>query len=164
VIICGTGHRPDKLGGYTDEVFLGLVSLARSYICDVRTKTDEGKDIRIISGGALGWDQALAEAAWREGVPYTLALPFPGFEDRWPDKSKKYLAGLMFRSQRTHFVCESGYAGWKMQERNKWMVDNSDAVLALWNGSPGGTSNCVKYAEKVKKPVINLWETYERQR
>jgi hypothetical protein len=30
MIIAGTGHRPDKLGGYGDEVFNKLVSLAKN--------------------------------------------------------------------------------------------------------------------------------------
>ena len=58
------------------------------------------------------------------------------------------------------FVSEPGYAAWKMQVRNKWMVDNSDLVLALWNGTDGGTANCVRYAEKVGKPITNLWERW----
>lgn len=39
------------------------------------------------------------------------------------------------------------------QQRNQWMVDRADAVLAVWDGSPGGTANCVNYARKVGKPI-----------
>jgi hypothetical protein len=34
-------------------------------------------------------------------------------------------------------------------------------VLAYWDGSSGGTANCIKYAEKKKKPIINLFEKRE---
>jgi uncharacterized phage-like protein YoqJ len=54
-------------------------------------------------------------------------------------------------------VCEGGYHPDKLQKRNIWMVDRSTAVLALWDGSKGGTANCVKYAEKVSVPVFNVW-------
>ena len=34
------------------------------------------------------------------------------------------------------------------------MVDNADKVIAVWDGSKGGTYNCVKYAEKQNKEII----------
>ena len=46
------------------------------------------------------------------------------------------------------------YAAWKMQKRNEWMVDNSGAVIAVWDGTPSGTANTVKYARKQKKAVL----------
>lgn len=157
MIICGTGHRPNKLGGYSPEVFENLKTLAHMYLC-VAT------DLKgVISGGALGWDQALAQAALDLRIPTTLALPFPGFEDRWPEKSKTFLHAQMHRADKVVFVKDGPYAGWKMQERNKWMVDNADHVLALWDGSTGGTSNCVQYAKKVGKPITNLWSEWERE-
>lgn len=45
-----------------------------------------------------------------------------------------------------------------MQLRNKWMVDKSDIVIAVWDGSEGGTNNCVQYATENKKRIINLWK------
>lgn len=153
MIICGTGHRPDKLGGYGKDVEDRLVTLARDWLIMYSPK-------KVISGGALGWDQALAWAAYFTNIEYVLALPFPGFEDRWPKSSKAKLHALMHDAHDVHFVCEEGYAGWKMQKRNVWMVDNSDQVLALWNGTSGGTGNCVAYANKKNKPIINLWEAY----
>lgn len=154
MIICGTGHRPDKLGGYGDEVFNKLVSVAREYF------TAEGYIKKVISGGALGWDQAIAQAAIDLNIPLALALPFPDFDSRWPEKSRAFLGQLSGQAEEVHFVCEAGYAPWKMQQRNEWMVDNAEGVVALWNGTNGGTGNCIKYATKVGKPIINLWESY----
>lgn len=34
------------------------------------------------------------------------------------------------------------------------MVNNSDIVIAVWNGSKGGTGNCVNYAKMQKKEII----------
>lgn len=154
MIICGTGHRPNKVGGYSKEAFDRLERLAYNWIHTYRPE-------KIISGGALGWDQALAQAAVFHGVPLVMALPFNGFECKWPRESQLFLHSLMEEADEIVYVCESGYAPWKMQERNKWMVDNSDAVLALWNGTPGGTANCVKYALTGNKEIINLWNKYE---
>ena len=41
------------------------------------------------------------------------------------------------------------------------MVDRSDSIVALWNGTSGGTKNCIDYAEKKGKPIINLWERFK---
>lgn len=41
------------------------------------------------------------------------------------------------------------------------MVDNSNAVLALWNGSEGGTGNCVRYAKEKNKKIFQLWDKYK---
>ena len=41
-----------------------------------------------------------------------------------------------------------------MFERNRYMVDNSDYVLAVWNGEKkGGTWYTIDYARKKNKPV-----------
>jgi hypothetical protein len=34
------------------------------------------------------------------------------------------------------------------------MVDNSDAVIAIWDSGPSGTGNTVEYAKKQGKPVL----------
>lgn len=41
-----------------------------------------------------------------------------------------------------------------MQKRNEYMTDNSDIVIAVWDGSKGGTANCVRYAKKLNKEII----------
>ena len=33
-------------------------------------------------------------------------------------------------------------------KKNEYMVDNSDYVIAVWNGKPSGTGNTVTYARK----------------
>src|SRR5688572_16517776 len=150
MIICGTGHRPDKLGGYSEHAARIVRRTAHWHL------SDHDMPEMIISGGALGWDQALAWAADELGIPYTMALPFEDFDCKWPKESRGHLAILMHGAKEVHYVCDPGYAPWKMQARNKWMVDNSDVVLALWNGTTGGTANCIKYAESVKKDIVNL--------
>lgn len=155
MIICGTGHRPDKLGGYTQEVHDRLVLVARDALKEL-------KPSRVISGMALGWDQALMEAAQRLAYPTVAAIPFKGQEKAWPMDSQRKFHDLLEDAMDVVFVCEDSYAPWKMQKRNQWMVDQSHAVLALWNGSEGGTANCVKYADLMHKPVVNVWDNYVR--
>jgi hypothetical protein len=64
-------------------------------------------------------------------------------------------------------VCDGGYAAWKMQRRNERIVDQltkpEDVLLALRNKTPGGTANCVKYAQSKSKNILNVWNRWERR-
>ena len=154
VIVAGTGHRPDKLGGSGDQVREWLIDLAIAYIEHVEPHL-------LISGMALGWDQAIAEGAIRTGVPFIAAVPFDGFHSKWPEASQLRYHMLLAKARDVHVVCEPGYASWKMQRRNEWMVDHTKRMAALWDGSDGGTANCLKYAHARNVPVDSLWETWQ---
>jgi uncharacterized phage-like protein YoqJ len=157
--ICGTGHRPPKLGGYSPAVFETLITLAGEWL---DTNMPDGGT--VISGMALGWDQALAAATLRRrkrGFRLHAYIPFVGQADAWPTASHAVYQHIMTKAARIVVVSEGGYSPEAMQRRNERMVDDSEMVLALWDGSPGGTGNCVRYAEKVGKPVANLWELYQ---
>lgn len=160
MVICGTGHRPDKLGGYGQVVTDKLIDTAFNYLVVAHGVRSDRMIDKVISGGALGWDQALAWATLRLKIPLIMALPFKDFDQKWPSASRGKFNLICADAAEVIYVCEEGYAPWKMQERNKWMVDHSDRVLALWNGTDGGTANCVRYAEKAGKPIINMWEKF----
>jgi uncharacterized phage-like protein YoqJ len=153
MIVAGTGHRPNKLGGYNNEAYLKLVAIAEKWI-------KENQPSKVISGMAQGWDQALAQAAITCGIPLIAAIPFKGQESMWPDKAQKYYRGLLELADSIEYVCEAGYAPYKMQVRNEWMVNNSDKVLAMWDGTEGGTHNCIKYTHSQNKEWINLYEEW----
>ena len=44
-----------------------------------------------------------------------------------------------------------------MQERNKYIIDNSSVLIALFNGKAGGTKQTVDYAKEkgLKIKIIN---------
>lgn len=150
MIVAGTGHRPNKLGGYNNEAYLKLVDIAENWLKDNRPS-------KVISGMAQGWDQALAQAAINLNIPFTAAIPFEGQESRWSEKGQKYYRNLLTKADSIVHVCEAGYEPYKMQVRNEWMVNHCDMVLAMWDGTQGGTHNCVKYAYAQKKKVVNLF-------
>lgn len=155
MIIAGTGHRPDKLGpnGYTDDTFSALIRLARDWL-------HEHRPTKVISGMALGWDQALAHAALEERIYLIAAIPFEGQERRWPTRSQDAYNQLLDQVDETHIVHPyPGAIG--LHRRNEWMVDRADMMLALWDGSWGGTFNCLRYAEKKRVQVENLWSRWE---
>ena len=153
MIICGTGHRPNKLGGYGVHIQTRLVALAEAALAHYQPE-------HVISGMALGWDQALAQAAVNLGIPFVAAIPFVGQESRWPDESQQHYHSLLKEAHSTITLDQGPYSARLMQERNEYMVNKATHVLALWSGTHGGTGNCVAYAQSVEKPIINLWQSW----
>lgn len=153
MILTATGHRPDKLGGYSKDVEERLYRLAYSYL-------KETKPSRVITGMALGWDMAVAEACIVLGIPFTAAIPFEGQETKWPLASQERYHFLLSYAAEQIIVCDGFYEAWKLLKRDEWMVDQGDKVIALWNGSKGGTGHTVKYAQTKGKEVVNLWERW----
>lgn len=152
IVIAATGHRPDKLGGYGDDVADRLRDLAAAHIA-------ERKPISFISGMALGWDMACAEASLGLGVPLIAAIPFKGQEKGWPPDSQKRYHAILGRAARIETIAQFPSAR-AFQRRNEWMVKTATEIVALWNGTNGGTRNCVIYANKRCVPIVNLWERW----
>lgn len=155
MILSFTGHRPNKVGEDGNPIPAGLVMLAADFLNAARPE-------RCIVGMAQGWDMSVAYACTKLHIPFTAAIPFKGQQDVWPEHARALYTMLVNHSLATpHIVAPGGYSAGKMSLRNGWMVDNSDAVIALWDGSRGGTGNCVKYARMKGKPLLNLWPSYE---
>ena len=156
MIYSGTGHRPDKLAtidNWGQKTFNRLVDLARAAI-DIHLPAE------IMSGMALGWDMALAQAAILGGIPLLAAVPFKGQESKWNHKQQDFYNSLLSKAKEIIIVSEGTYTPDKLQTRNEHMVDNSDVILALFNGSRGGTGNCIRYAKMKNKPIHNYWNSW----
>lgn len=126
----------------------------------------------VISGMALGFDTALATAALELQIPLIAAIPFKGQDSKWQQGDRLRYEHIMFQTQKIVYVDEIaeyalaqlGYSPEKMHKRNQYMVDNCDEVLALFDGSPSGTANCIRYAESLGKPILNVWKSWMKYR
>lgn len=150
-ILAFTGHRPNKLGGYSLEnpLKLKIEYKISEILLSVQPKC-------CISGMALGVDQWAAGICIELCIPFIAAVPFEGQERMWPERSQRIYRYLLSKAAKTIIVSKGGYAAYKMQVRNKWMVDRSDKILAVWDGSSGGTWNCVQYAKSLNKEIIRI--------
>ncbi len=81
MILAATGHRLDKLGGYDLLIQLDLLKFSKIVLPQL-------KPDKVISGMALGFDQAIAEAAYQLKIPYVAAVPFVGQESVWPEEAQ----------------------------------------------------------------------------
>jgi uncharacterized phage-like protein YoqJ len=151
VIIAATGHRPQKLDAYDRdwirEQTKRVLTLARA---------DEDGVSEAISGMAQGYDFLFAEVVLELGIPLHAAVPCDGQTARWrPDTVARYQA-ILARATTVTVVTPGTFEVWKMQRRNMFMVDRCDVLLACYDGSTGGTHNCVRYAARRKKPTIQI--------
>lgn len=150
-----TGHRPNKLGGYTTQAHMHLVRFAVLVLRELQPNL-------VITGMAQGWDQAIAHAAAHLHIPFQAAVPCDGQEKMWPVVSQEYYQRLLVKAAQVTVVRPGPYAPEKMQVRNEWMVNHATDLCALWNGTSGGTANCVKYANYKALPVLNKWQDWSR--
>ncbi len=158
--LAATGHRPDKLGGYNTTTLLRLQSIATKAL----TAAVHTHDIyRVISGMALGWDLAIAQAALDIGLPLIAAIPCPQQPAKWsPDLILKWKQ-IKDQAKEVHIISPT-YTPECMQRRNIWMINNADVVLALFNGKQkGGTWNAVQFAIQTEKPIINVWDQFKAE-
>lgn len=147
MIVAATGHRPEKIGGYEWDAPQRVWVRKR-----IERALIDLNATRAISGMALGVDQDFAYVCIELAIPFTAAIPFVNQECRWPASSQRFYDWLLERADDVVVVSKGDYAAYKMQVRNEWMVDHCDVLLAVWDGSNGGTGNCVTYA---MRPSIN---------
>lgn len=108
-----TGHRPDKLGV-----------------------------------GALGIDQDACGVWARMGIAYVVAVPFPGQESRWPRESRERYQRVLSHAAGIYRASEVAptsdkEAGEMLKRRNEWICCVCDDLIAVFDGSRGGTSHCL---------------------
>lgn len=157
--VCFTGHRPDKLGGYNENNQTAK-DVKSALMAQILKFIEEGFT-EFIAGGALGTDTWAAEAVIEArkshpGVKLTIARPFPSQDSKWFQESKDRFKAFCEAADKVVDVSPDPYTIQKMQTRNEWMVDNADVVLAIWDGSSGGTGNCVRYAKKRSKRIVAI--------
>ena len=114
-----------------------------------------------ITGGAYGLDSHAARYALDNSIPLWLVLPFPAkiLCARWPSGDAR---DLLFRSVRgcaRLSVVSPVFSMASYQRRNEFMVDAADVLAAFFDGSPGGTANCVRYANEVGRKVVRFLDS-----
>jgi uncharacterized phage-like protein YoqJ len=150
-----TGHRPDKLGGYSDRVFSKLVQLATEEL----SKFDPAPVI-VYTGMALGWDQAVAQACISLEIPFFAAIPFKGQESRWPKQAQEKYQELLDHAADLKYLYKPPGMIFMFAERNEYMVDKCNHLLALFNGTKGGTFITYGYAREQGVEITNCWKRW----
>lgn len=156
---CFTGHRPEKLPWGLDEEDPRCAILRHSLDRELETLYHRGFR-HFISGMAMGCDLYFAEAALKLKRTYpdlTVegAVPCPTQADRWPEPSRRRWRDILDLCD-LETVVQQHYDRFCMFRRDRYMVDRSAAVLAVFDGTPGGTQYTLNYAMDKKREILLL--------
>lgn len=158
-----TGHRPNKLGGY-DLSLQGYKNLQQDLEIYIERNLEVFDIVVGHSGLALGGDTIWSKAIlamkdrYPDRVKFHAEIPMMEQPEAWfkqsdidfwheqvnrADFKSVYgsLAGLDDKERRK-------MASVYLNKRNEGMLDGSMVLLALWDGTSGGTGNAVAYAKK----------------
>ena len=149
---CFTGHRPDKLMRSESDICWDLEKEIRRAIADGFTV--------FISGMSRGVDIYSAEIVLRlrddnPTLKLICAVPFPGFEFRWPLEWRERYNKVLHAADAVENILPH-YSRGCFQIRNKWMVDRSSRLIAVYNGTPGGTRNTIEYAQRCGISIVMI--------
>jgi len=171
-VVSFTGHRPNELFGTYDLNNPKAKMLATKMLQVIEELIETEGASHFISGGALGTDQIafICVNKLKQKYPHIkniLAIPFRNQDSNWKgEQDKKRYEKIKSLADDVVFVDEIDYynkdksvevgafSNKKMQLRNMYMVDQSQIVVAVYNGQKSGTQNCVNYAERKKKKII----------
>jgi len=156
---CFTGNRPEKLPWGTNESDLRcLLAQDRLY-----TALEEayGRGYRhFICGMARGSDLYFCRLALELRLKYPevtveAAVPYLEQCSSWPEDERRHYQALLNRCDVLTVLSET-YTPTCMQKRNRYMVDHSSLVIALYGGAPGGTRSTLLYAMRQGKETMIL--------
>ena len=147
-----TGHRPPRLGGYRqpNPIF--------DYVRDrIDHQFMELLPERVIVGMAQGVDFIAAELCIFNEIPFTAAIPVRGGEDRWPPQTQARYRQLLSHASLVEYISEPPFTMQSIRDRNLWMVNNCDTLLAVWDGiQEGGTWMTINMARS--RGVATIYE------
>lgn len=156
---CFTGHRPGKLPWGLNEEDPRCLELKRRLGDVVETAWEMGKR-HFLCGMAMGCDLYFGEAVVelrRRHPEVTLeaAVPCPGQADNWGRELRERYARLLEACDLETLV-QNRYSPSCMQRRDRYMVDRSSLLIAVYNGTPGGTRYTVQYAMSQGIDIVDL--------
>lgn len=149
---CFTGHRPEKLKYSEEEIKPLLADAIDRAIADGYTT--------FITGIAPGTDIWAAELVLEkkkqnDELCLICAVPHPGFVRRKSAREAKRYSSIIRHADRIPTIC-SRYSSACYRRRNKFMVDMSGLVIAVWSGVPSGTKNTINYAAQKDVRTVNV--------
>lgn len=154
---CFTGHRPEHLFWVKDEESDRTKELKKTLSLVIDTAIEDGYT-DFYCGMARGVDTFAAEiiiekSQTNKDIHLHAALPCPEQNMNWTQSEKERFEKILsFASTKT--IISPFYTDTCMLARNRFMVDNSQRVIAVWNGFfRGGTAYTVRYAKKEKKEI-----------
>lgn len=159
-----TGYRPSKLPFGYDMESDAAIALYNNLTKEYRKLIDKGFRF-FLTGGAVGCDLMAADVVLnlkkeykKRQIPvyHVLCIPCYNHFKGWRQEDKEHFQRIKKESNQVIYVSKSEYYDGCMQKRNRFMVDTSVVLLAVYDGKPGGTKSTVEYAMKKKRKIVTI--------
>jgi len=155
-----TGHRPKSFPWGYDETAQSCVLLKKLLAEQIGTLADRGVT-DFLSGMALGTDLWCSQVVLglkqsNPAVKLHCILPCEGQESKWTASSQEQYRSILKRADNVFYVHRTYHANC-MLERNRYMVDHSSILFAVYNGAwRSGTGATVRYAKQMGRTIYIL--------
>ena len=152
-----TGHRPKKLGNVYDLNDPRWQNFMQDLNQVLEQRIQEYGYVECHSGMALGADMAwaLVIQSARERYPgqvkFVADIPNPDQPAKWTSPETVALFYDLVDNADERVTYAPTYTKECLNDRNIGMIDHSDEVIALWDGTASGTGHAVAYAESLNK-------------
>ena len=160
---CFTGYRPQKFPFDISKKNPEYIKMENA-LTDVIFSLPEDDCFTFYSGMAMGFDIIAAEtvlllrrAYEKASIKLICAVPFIDQPSAFDEEWKKRYNDVLSQADEVILISDKYYPGC-YAKRNEFMVRYSDYVVTWFDGRSGGTKNTVKFAEKLGRKVINLYD------
>lgn len=109
---------------------------------------------------AIGADQLFAELLITHNIPYSAVIPCKNYESTFDGQDLQAYRHLLKKAANMHEMAFSEPADEAFWSAGQYIVDQSDLLIAIWDGQPakglGGTGDAVEYALTSKVPIVQI--------
>lgn len=155
-----TGHRPKSFPWKYDESALDCILLKEVLATQIKALADRGVT-DFLSGIAQRVDIWCGEIVLdlkkkNPALNLHCILPCKGQESKWTTSAQERYHSILAQANEVVYV-EQEYSQGCMLKRNRYLVDHSSFLLAVYNGTRrSGTGATVRYAQQLGKCVYVL--------
>ena len=140
------GHRDSKMSKYD-----------ATKVAEYYSQVLANQSYHLITCLTPGADMMLAQVAYAKGIDYSVYIPYRNFTSSFSTQTLTIYKNLI-RSSHSVTKFDVKYTPSHLKKIYKEVIENSDKILFVWDGSPGVVKNYLAPAIKSSKvhSILNL--------
>lgn len=155
--VCFTGHRPEKLMNIYDENSSIITYIKDELYNNISKAIADGFDT-FYSGMARGIDIYASETMLElknkfKHIKHVAVIPYSAQSEKWSISWRRRYEKILLNSDIKILLSDEYYSGC-LTDRNIFMIENSDRLIAVFNGTAGGTFHTINLAKKSNKEIF----------
>lgn len=166
-----SGYRPHELGIF-NEKHPGIAIIKKAIENELRALIDDGLEWVVISGqqGVETWTAEVVIQLKKEfpQLKYSIITPFLDIEKNWNEQKQEKFFYIQSQADFVTSVTKKPYeAPWQFIEKDKFIIQNTDALLLVYDEDHEGSPKYVKrLAEKYMEQydyILHTITSYDLQ-